>query len=207
MAPPRPYDRVIATCSVRRIPSAWLTQSRPGGIILVTVSGWLYGSALARLTVTGPDSAEGEFLPGTVSFMQARPHAAPPIGRLPSQDAGEQRRAVFGAEIFTDWTPLWIAQLAAPGVQRMTVSTDGAPAAHCLLDREARSWAWLIPGEHGTWSVRQGGPCRLWDRVEAALTAWHDAGRPPQQAFRLGITCGEQRVFLPGTGLSWPLPA
>jgi protein-L-isoaspartate O-methyltransferase len=44
-----PYDRIIATCSFRYVPSAWLTQSKPGTIILVTLSGWVGGTGLVKL--------------------------------------------------------------------------------------------------------------------------------------------------------------
>ncbi|MEV7971075.1 ATP-grasp peptide maturase system methyltransferase [Sphaerisporangium sp. NPDC088356] len=201
-----PYDRVIVTCSVRTIPDAWLRQTRRDGIILATLSGWLYGSALARLTVTGPSAAEGEFLPGTISFMPARQHAAPPVGDLPSRHDGDQRDAVFGADVLTEWTTLWIAQLAAPGAQSVGVSTEGGPVAYCLIDLATASWAWLVPETHG-WTVRQGGPLRLWDQIEAALTAWQDAGKPTQQAFRLRIKDDAQSVYLPETpDLRWTLP-
>ncbi|MEV6984184.1 ATP-grasp peptide maturase system methyltransferase [Sphaerisporangium sp. NPDC051017] len=201
-----PYDRIIATCSVRTVPGSWLHQARRDGLILATLSGWLYGSALARLTVTARSEAEGEFLPGTISFMPARSHAAPLIGDLPSQSDGKQRATVFGADVLAEWTPLWIAQLAAPGAQSIGVSTEGRPVAYCVIDQAAASWAWLVL-QSDEWTVRQGGPLRLWDRIEAALTAWHDAGKPSQQAFRLRIKGDEQSVFLPGTpGLRWTLP-
>lgn len=73
-----PYDRIIATCSLRHVPAAWIEQAKPGTVILVTLSGWLGGTGLAKLTVTGPDTAEGGFLPGYVSFMPARAHSPDP---------------------------------------------------------------------------------------------------------------------------------
>jgi transcriptional regulator GlxA family with amidase domain len=48
------YDRLVATCSVRYVPLPWLHQVKPGGKILVTLSGWSYANALALLDVTGP---------------------------------------------------------------------------------------------------------------------------------------------------------
>lgn len=78
--PYAPYDRIVAGCSVRTIPPAWLAQTRPGGKILTTLGGWLYGYARVLLTVGADGAASGPLLPGTISFMAARTHEAPTLG-------------------------------------------------------------------------------------------------------------------------------
>lgn len=46
-----PYDRVIATCGVDRIPLPWIEQTRPGGKIMANLSGPIMLGALALLDV------------------------------------------------------------------------------------------------------------------------------------------------------------
>ncbi|MCP9209234.1 ATP-grasp peptide maturase system methyltransferase [Streptomyces cucumeris] len=204
-----PYDRLIATCSVRTVPLEWLRQVRAGGTILATLSGWLYGSGLLRLTVGDDGTAEGTFLPGTVSFMIARPQAAPALSHVsdPLDQPADERPTRFGPEVLSEWLPQFIAQLAAPSAQYLGISTDGGPMLDHLVDVSRRSFATLLPDGQGAFLVRQGGPARLWDAVEDALGTWRRAGSPPQTAFGLTVTPERQRVWLtdPG-GPSWPLP-
>ncbi|MFE9295070.1 ATP-grasp peptide maturase system methyltransferase [Streptomyces niveus] len=194
------YDRLIATCSVRYIPLPWLHQVRPGGKILVTLSGWSYANALALLDVTSPGEATGRFLPGCTSFMIARPHDRPPrptLALLP----GEERPSRIDPAKLDDWTGGWVAQLAAPSAERM-----GAGAEQILWDVSTGSQARTAPDTKG-WSVVQRGPVRLWDRVERAMRLWQDAGEPHQQEFGITVSAAGQRVWL-GThdGPSWDLP-
>ncbi|MEU0519597.1 ATP-grasp peptide maturase system methyltransferase [Streptosporangium sp. NPDC006007] len=203
-----PYDRIIATCSVRTVPATWLAQTSTGGRILVTLSGWLYGSGLVTLEVTGGGHAHGRFLPGTVSFMPARAHAAPPLSDLPAR-GGEQRPARYGPGILDDWMGRFLAQLAAPTASRRMRVTDGngGQAAELLFDHATGSYAWLSPVGEG-WTVTQDGPVRLWDRIEQTVSAWHDADGPAQHEFTLTISPDTQTVHLPtsGTSLTWTLP-
>lgn len=205
-----PYDRLIATCSVRTVPVAWPEQVRTGGIIVTTVSGWLYGSGLVKLTVGDGGTAEGRFLPGTVSFMIARPHTAPPlsgVADLLGQDADE-RPARVGPEVLADWTPQFVAQLAVPGAQYVGMSTDGGPMLDHVVDLATGSFATLVPIGGGGFLVRQGGPLRLWDTVEEAISTWRDVGAPPQTEFGLTITPSRQRVWLGSPeGPGWDLPS
>ncbi|MEV1011154.1 ATP-grasp peptide maturase system methyltransferase [Streptomyces sp. NPDC049881] len=196
-----PYDRLIATCSVRYVPLPWLHQVRPGGKILLTLSGWSYAHALALLDVTGPGEATGRFLPGTTSFMIARPHDRPPrpaLALLP----GDERPSRIDPAKLDDWTGGWVAQLAAPSAERL-----GAGAEQVLWDVSTGSQARTARAPGGGWTVVQRGPVRLWDRVERAVQRWQAAGEPHQEAFGLTVSAAGQRVWLGSeAGPGWNLP-
>ncbi|MFJ6614003.1 ATP-grasp peptide maturase system methyltransferase [Streptomyces sp. NPDC091289] len=200
-AGPSTYDRLIATCSVRYIPPAWLHQVKPGGKILVTLSGWSYASGLALLTVTGPGAATGRFLPGYTSFMIARPHDRPPrptLALLP----GDERPSRIDPVVLGTWTGGWVAQLAAPAAERM-----GAGPEQVLWDVSTGSQARTAPGPDGGWTVVQRGPLRLWDRVETAVRLWQAAGEPHQEGFGITVTAARQRVWIGSEdGTGWDLP-
>ncbi|KOV31763.1 methyltransferase [Streptomyces sp. XY431] len=195
------FDRLIATCAVRHLPMAWLRQVRPGGRILVTLSGWSYANALALLNVTGPGEATGRFLPGCTSFMIARPHDRPPRPTLALLPGDERPSRIDPAKLDT-WTGSWIAQLAAPSAERM-----GSGAQQILSDVATGSQARTAPDPAGGWTVVQRGPLRLWDQVEDAIETWQDAGEPHQVAFGITVSAAGQRVWL-GTedGPGWDLP-
>ncbi|MEU0986056.1 ATP-grasp peptide maturase system methyltransferase [Streptomyces sp. NPDC005953] len=195
------YDRLIATCSVRYIPVPWLHQVKPGGKILVTLSGWSYASGLALLTVTGPGAATGRFLPGYTSFMIARPHDRPPrpaLALLP----GEERTSVIDPAIIGTWTGSWVAQLAAPSAERMGAGTE-----QILLDVSTGSQARTSSGADSSWVVVQRGPVPLWDRVERAVQSWQAAGAPHQEGFGITVSDARQRVWIGSEdGPGWDLP-
>lgn len=192
-----PYDRVVATCGVLAVPRTWIDQTRPGGLVLATVCGWLYSSELARLTVHGDGTASGRFLGGQVSFMLARPHLPPPLGLLPDLTSGEERRALLGAEALAgDWTARFVAQLAAPRAQQISFTDDGRTE-QVLLDVESGAWAALWDAG-GHWTVRQGGPARLWDAVEEHVGRWRADGAPGLERFEIQVTPDGQTITWPG---------
>ncbi|MET8544641.1 ATP-grasp peptide maturase system methyltransferase [Kitasatospora sp. NPDC004799] len=184
-----PYDRVIATCAVSRIPYTWIRQTKPGGIVLTTVGSWGYGTGLAKVVVSDDGTAEGRIVDRS-SFMQARSQAAVPIaGDLSARTAypDSERPAEVPPTILGEWMPAFIAQLASPGAQLVRATTDdGAQLLH-LFDPDRESFAEFI-AEGETWTVRQGGPLALWDVIERALLAWQAAGSPDITAVQLRIT-------------------
>lgn len=186
-----PYDRVIATCAVRRIPHTWVRQTTPGGTILTTLApgSWAYGTGLAKVTVNDDGTAEGRII-GESSFMQARSQAVVPLaGDLSARTAyaDSERDAEVPPTLLEEWMPAFLAQLTAPGAQFVrAVLGDGTPQLY-LFDTDRESFA-AFTGSGSDWTVRQGGPVTLWDDIEQALVAWQDAGRPDISTLRLRVT-------------------
>ncbi|TVL89975.1 ATP-grasp peptide maturase system methyltransferase [Streptomyces sp. SAJ15] len=184
-----PYDRVIATCAVRRIPHTWIRQTKPGGVVLSTIGAWPYGTGLAKVTVGDDGTAEGGIV-GRSSFMHARSQAMAPLaGDLSARTAyaDSERSSKVSPLMLEEWMPAFLAQLAAPGAQFVrAVRGDGTRLLY-LFDPQRESFAEFIADGDG-WTVRQGGPVALWDDIEQALTAWQGEGSPDITAVKLHIT-------------------
>ncbi|QNP70639.1 SAM-dependent methyltransferase [Streptomyces roseirectus] len=197
--PEASFDRIVAACSFRAIPPALLAQVRPGGKILLTLSGWLYGYARVLLTVAEDGTAEGRLLGGTVSFMSARTHAAPVFGNPAHWAAGlpDKPRATphsperIAAATEEAFHLRFLAQSAVPDAQMTTVGE----VVH-LVDVVTGSAATLTPASHG-WAVREGGPVKLWERIERVLDAYDTAGRPGPETFTLHVYGGGQHLRHP----------
>lgn len=194
--PPRaPYDRVIATCAVRTVPYAWVAQTRPGGRIITPWGNAYHNGVLLRLDV-GDGVASGPVV-GTAGFMWLRAQ------RLPFDWLADHADDTLTYdETHTDLDPRQVHPSFAVGVQ--------VPECHYLLDDDnpdqvqvwlfhpasnSRAVVFAEPGAH-TFPVRQYGPRRLWDEVEAAHTWWVDAGRPDHTRFGLTVTPDDQWTWL-----------
>lgn len=188
----QPYDRVIATCGVHTVPLPWIEQTRPGGQILTTIGGWLGSSELVRLTVAEDGTASGPVLGGQVSFMFARPQLPPLLGMLPDLEDGETRTTRISGDVLDEWTSRFVVQLAAPRTQRITLPR-GDVREQVLLDVEAGSWA-ALSSDGDSWTVRQGGPDRVWDAVERTYERWLADGAPPLERFTVRVGRDGQQI-------------
>ncbi len=209
-----PYDRIIVTCSVPAVPTAWVEQLQPGGIILVDVEGPLGAGNLVTLhKPTTALSVQGRFLPWWGRFMRLRPTAGPTTGApRPRRADGEPLAGstlVDPAELDTGFR--FLAQLLLPhGIaQSLIPSFDlTRPVATSLVAPDG-SWCEVArePGTDGRRELSRGGPSDLWARVETAWDQWTRHDRPSWSDFGLTVTPDEHRVWLGElTGPSWPLP-
>ncbi|WP_323372463.1 ATP-grasp peptide maturase system methyltransferase [Streptomyces katsurahamanus] len=198
--PSAPFDRIVAACSVRTVPGTWIAQTRPGGKILTTLGGWQFAFARTLLTVHDDGTATGPLLPGTVSFMLARPHQAPAFGNPAHWNSLLHDAAPTTAGHPTDWLTdateeafftRFLVQSALPTTQITTI--DGITH---LIDTATGSAATLTPDREDL-LVRQAGPYRLWDRAEEILEAHQTAGRPGPETFTLTVDPRGQHLHHP----------
>jgi len=210
-----PYDRMIVTASLRKVPPAWLDQTRPGGTILTDLRGDFAGN-LALFTVDADKSAHGRFLPETVRFMPLR-SAEQPFQQLPELSAravsepGEHRKTSLDPAALRERPFAFLAQLALPGTEAgHVIVKDGqtrGPTYFCLTDPRSQAWARVETDTTTDRSVTQGGDRRLWDELEAMHELWTGLGQPRPDNFTITITPGgDQIVSLPDGGRSWSLP-
>ncbi|MBO0802112.1 MAG: ATP-grasp peptide maturase system methyltransferase [Nocardiopsaceae bacterium] len=200
-----PYDRIIATCSLPRVPAAWLAQMVPGGLIMVNLYRELGGGALALLRA-GDGQASGHFAPFFGGFMPTR--TVPPgtaietITASAGQD-GERRKTALAAGMLGDDAFGMLAALRLPGVQKTGLLPDGEPE-QAWLTADDGSWAYQAEGS-GT--VVQGGPRRLWDLLEEAHRDWDALGRPGRGEFGLTVTSGGEHLLWCGDERrhEWPI--
>ncbi|GAB2870770.1 methyltransferase domain-containing protein [Streptomyces mayteni] len=182
-----PFDRIIATCGLRRIPPAWLAQVRPGGVILAPWgTDFSTRDALARLTVRSDGTASGPFLE-LVAFMKLRAQRR----AIPSYPGG-----LGHADSTTDAWPPHAPWHPFPFLAGLRIGG----AAHAVQPHRDGHTQWLYSLRDDSWTaavrraaagprtlVRQAGPRRLWDELAAAHAWWTELGEPPIDHFGLTV--------------------
>lgn len=190
-----PYDRIIATCQIDRVPLPWLRQLAEDGLIVAPL-----GQAVVRVRRTGRDRAEGRFR-GDAYFMPLRTGArrppAPPVE--PSED--DRRGTELPPGAVNDGGFRFLAGLLEPG---LTWRTDLTVAPSSVsLRAEDGSTAHRYPD--GT--VAEAGPHQIWTRLEAAYRGYAAAGRPGPERYGITVDGPRQRLWLDSPdGPGWPLP-
>ncbi|TLP64067.1 methyltransferase domain-containing protein [Microbispora triticiradicis] len=181
-----PYDRVHVTCGVRKVPYAWVEQTRPGGaIVLPWMPGFEPGHKL-WLTAGRDGTATGRFA-GGAHYMMMRAQRVP---APPEHEGGYGRRA---------------ATVDPRRVLRAGLGADVAiagflPDVSVSLGTGEEFEIWLWAGRSGAWitgsEVRQFGERNLWDEVEEAFFRWVEWGSPGRDRFGLTVAPDGQHIWL-----------
>jgi len=198
-----PYDRLIATCGVSRIPEAWLRQVRPGGVIVVNV-----GFGLARL-IMGPDGgASGPFIE-YASFMQLRHHrgdVAHTVSAVLAMAAGpSETRTVLLPAVLDEREVIFLRSVMLPNVRQVVAEHPDGPE-YVLADPATTSWARIRLQHDGTATVTEGGQRHLARDLARIAVDWVAASRPPITAYKLAISAdGQHELRLDGGPHRWTL--
>lgn len=198
-----PYDRVLATCAVARIPLAWLAQTVPGGFVVTTLHRPI-GAGLVRITAGPGATGQGRVLAEDGRFMPLRAHKLA-RGARPDRPTGAARPTDLDGEWLVNCRSAFefYAGLAFPAATA-SMTEDGAI---WLVDPDG-SWA-RYERDGGHRLVWQGGPRRLWDIVETTHAEWLGLGRPARDRFGITVDAERQELWLdaPDSPHRWPLSA
>ncbi|MFD8935081.1 methyltransferase domain-containing protein [Streptomyces sp. NPDC059578] len=178
------FDRIIATCSVPRLPEAWITQTRPGGLILTDLDLGIAGG-LVRFHPHHDGTVQGHFTTTTGAFMPARDH--PRIydqtndrpQRLP---ASHHRPTTVTADAIRETYPFRLLLAFALPRAELVYHCDDNGFWSIQLQTADGAWARVPLGEAAS-QVAEGGDGRLWRTVENTWAWWNQHGRPEPDAF------------------------
>ncbi|MBV6703336.1 methyltransferase domain-containing protein [Kitasatospora aureofaciens] len=196
-----PYARVIATCSVREIPHAWVEQTLPGGVILAPWGPEYGGEALVRLTVGDDGTASGPFVASS-AFMRLRQQRTDRPNSLtylsgPWPADGKRGTTGLSPDEIGGWLDMFAIGVQVPEAFPLTERYADGSYTLWLHDTAVTSWAtadW--EPDRTEFEIAQSGPRRLWDDVSAAWRWWVDQGRPGFDRFGLTVTPTGQMVWL-----------
>ncbi|MYS08321.1 methyltransferase domain-containing protein [Streptomyces sp. SID6041] len=209
-----PYDRLVATCSVRSVPRQWVEQVRPGGVVLTPWdSPWLcYG--LLRLTVDDHGSASGRFAPHSAFMLVRNQRTDLRIFRDVVRDGHQPTESRTRLSPWAVTSGDMDMQFAL-GLQLRDVwwtwhddpDVAGVASRLWLATTDAMSWAavdWDGTSED-RFTVWQHGPRQLWGEVEAAHAWWARSDRPGPERFGLTVSPSGESAWLDHPGKPVPV--
>ncbi len=205
--PHAPFDRLIATVAARRVPYEWVSQTRPGGRIVLPLD-FDYIGLLAALTVADDGTASG-YVFDHAAFMLLRDQRG--TRGFSSTDEQDEQASITETSVHP-------SEVANPHHRLGSVIAIGSRVGRCrmayyppaqlddhdgiiwMADDDSGSWARLHhdPASDGPHVVYQHGPRRLWDEVESAHRWWVEQGEPGADRWRLTVTPEGQRIELAG---------
>ncbi|MFJ9554423.1 hypothetical protein ACIRPH_11440 [Nocardiopsis sp. NPDC101807] len=172
-----PFDHVLATVAAKRIPYAWVEQTRPGGLAVTPWSNDYAATALLRLEV-GHDGTASDRPIGDAPFMWLRDQRS---AKGAWSDHVDRDAPVRRSQTAVDPRPLAeprsgaefaVGAMVPHLVKALFHARDGSGEYTLSLYDTHGSWASVdfVPGA-AEYAVEQAGPRDLWEETEAAMAA------------------------------------
>ena len=197
-----PYDRIIATASVRpgELPYPWVTQTRPGGIIVTPWGPDYHNGVMARLVVNSNGTASGR-LSGNLAFMRLRAQQDTlcPLDDGETGDAEETTTSLWVYEVVGDFSGALTVGLLVPHCHKIVDDDPDDEYHHLVRVHDPITGSWATVDVHrgpAAYPVRQHGPRRLWDEIEQAHAWWVTHDRPSYTRLGVTVTDTEQWTWL-----------
>ncbi|MFE5325466.1 methyltransferase domain-containing protein [Embleya sp. NPDC056575] len=207
-----PYDRLIATASVPRVPEAWLEQCAPGAVLVVPLKGTLAGGSIAWLKKLPDGTAAGRLMHTPAAFMPLLPdtevdEGGPRLAYREVEHAADRvRTSPLTPRVLDDWTFSFFAQLHLdPHTTRTFTHTAGR---HVTTLRTPDGCATVVAETDSGAEVARFGGRDLWAAIERAHRLWLDLNRPRREWFTLEAGPAGQYVRLAapdGRAYAWAL--
>lgn len=189
---PGTYDRIVAMVSTRPVPASWLTALRPGGRLVMVISGTsLILTATKLAEPDGPIVAEGHIEWDRAMFMATRHGEGDYPSRTDSATDAEGEHVTTGRYPIVNIAEAWdlrdMLTITTPGVTLATHTHDDRRLTVTLTGDDG-SWARAEAPPGQTPTVHQSGPRHLWDTVDDIRERWLTTGELPVRGSRAWIT-------------------
>jgi len=192
-----PFDLILSTVTVRRVPGEWLRRVRPGGAIITGYGTAYCHDPVVRLQVHHAHRATGHVV-GEIECEWERGQRI-----RPALTAAEVEAAASGTDATTfdahhpphTYDACFAIGIRVPNCVRVHVTCDDV----WFVDAATGSRAHWHRSPVGRYRVDQYGPRRLWDEIDAAHRWWLTCGRPDAGDWLITATVDATTAELPAT--------
>jgi protein-L-isoaspartate O-methyltransferase len=225
-----PYDRILVTDDITRVPWDWAEQLTPDGQISVDLSFGSTPTSGGRVVLRRtPDGLSGHFSPVSQVTMPSsrRVMAHPRPNNEPHDQATADKSTTTLDPQLWDIDSLWLMFLASTRRRDLTIGmieyddgdryfiadTHGSWAEIERVEQERRRMRETaphifqpdpdIPPYTGPRQVWQAGSSRLWTEIERTHQIWTDLGQPALPDLGLTVTPDRQWIWLDSPGRNW----